>query len=71
MPDLTRILLIDDDAPLASLISEYLRGHDFHVDIESRGDTGAQRILRDRPALVILDVLIPGLNGMDPRQHDA
>lgn len=65
MPDLTRILLIEDDVPLASLISEYLRGHDFQVDVESRGDTGAQRILRDRPDLVILDVLLPGLNGMD------
>jgi two-component system OmpR family response regulator len=65
MPDLTRILLIEDDVPLASLISEYLRGHDFHVAVELRGDTGAQRILRDRPDLVILDVLLPGLNGMD------
>jgi two-component system OmpR family response regulator len=65
MPDLTRILLVEDDAPLASLISEYLRGHDFQVEVELRGDTGAQRILRDRPDLVILDVLLPGLNGMD------
>jgi two-component system OmpR family response regulator/two-component system response regulator RstA len=65
MPDLTRILLVEDDVPLASLISEYLRGHDFHVDVELRGDSGAQRILRDRPDLVILDVLLPGLNGMD------
>jgi two-component system OmpR family response regulator/two-component system response regulator RstA len=65
MPDLTRILLIEDDVPLASLISEYLRGHDFTVDVELRGDNGAQRILRDRPDLVILDVLLPGLNGMD------
>src|SRR5919106_2561568 len=75
MPDLTRILLVEDDAPLASLISEYLRGHDFRVEVELRGDTGAQRILRDRPDLVILDVLLPGLNGMDVcrqvREHYA
>lgn len=75
MPDLTRILLVEDDAPLASLISEYLRGHDFQVEVELRGDTGAQRILRDRPDLVILDVLLPGLNGMDVcrqvREHYA
>jgi two-component system OmpR family response regulator len=61
----TRILLVEDDAPLASLISEYLRGHDFHVEVELRGDSGAERILCDRPDLVILDVLLPGLNGMD------
>jgi two-component system OmpR family response regulator/two-component system response regulator RstA len=65
MPDLTRILLIEDDAPLASLISEYLRGHDFQVEVELRGDSGARRILSDRPELVILDVSLPGLNGMD------
>jgi two-component system, OmpR family, response regulator len=65
MPDSTRILLVEDDVPLASLIGEYLRGHDFHVDVELRGDSGAQRILRDLPDLVILDVLLPGLNGMD------
>lgn len=65
MPDPTRILLIEDDVPLASLISEYLRGHDFQVEVELRGDSGAQRILSDRPDLVILDVLLPGLNGMD------
>jgi DNA-binding response OmpR family regulator len=65
MPDLTRILLIEDDVPLASLTSEYLRGHDFQVDVELRGDPGARRIVRDRPDLVILDVLLPGLNGMD------
>jgi len=65
MPDTTRILLVEDDVPLASLISEYLRGHDFHVDVELRGDSGAQRILRDPPDLAILDVLLPGLNGMD------
>ena len=75
MPDSTRILLVEDDVPLASLISEYLRGHDFHVDVELRGDSGARRILRDRPDLVILDVLLPGLNGMDVcrqvREHFA
>jgi DNA-binding response OmpR family regulator len=65
MPDSIRILLIEDDVPLASLISEYLRGHDFQVEVELRGDRGAQRIVRERPDLVILDVLLPGLNGMD------
>lgn len=64
-PESTRILLVEDDVQLASLIGEYLRGHGLHVDVELRGDSGAQRILRDRPDLVILDVLLPGLNGMD------
>ena len=61
----TRILLIEDDVQLASLISEYLREHEFQVDVEHRGDSGAKRVLRDTPDLVVLDVLLPGLNGMD------
>jgi DNA-binding response OmpR family regulator len=64
-PETTRILLVEDDVPLASLIGEYLREHEFHVDVELRGDSGAQRIIREHPDLVILDVLLPGLNGMD------
>jgi two-component system OmpR family response regulator len=60
----TRILLIEDDVQLASLVSEYLREHEFQVNVEHRGDSGAERILRDAPDLVVLDVLLPGLNGM-------
>lgn len=61
----TRILLIEDDVQLASLVSEYLREHEFQVNVDHRGDSGAERILRDAPDLVVLDVLLPGLNGMD------
>jgi two-component system OmpR family response regulator/two-component system response regulator RstA len=61
----TRILLIEDDVQLASLVSEYLREHEFQVSVEHRGDSGAERILRNAPDLVVLDVLLPGLNGMD------
>ena len=61
----TRILLIEDDVQLAALIGEYLRGHEFQVTLEHRGDSGAERVLRDAPDLVVLDVLLPGLNGMD------
>lgn len=61
----TRILLVEDDVQLASLIGEYLREHEFQVNVEHRGDTGAERILREAPDLVVLDVLLPGSNGMD------
>lgn len=61
----TRILLVEDDVQLAALIGEYLREHEFQVEVDHRGDSGAERILREAPALVVLDVLLPGLNGMD------
>lgn len=59
------ILLIEDDAELAALIKDYLRQHEFRVEVVARGDEGAQRIVRDQPDLVILDVMLPGRNGMD------
>jgi DNA-binding response OmpR family regulator len=61
----SRILLVEDDAPLAALISDYLGQHGFQVEIESRGDMAPRRIVERRPDLVILDVMLPGTNGMD------
>ncbi len=61
----TRILLVEDDVQLAALIGEYLREHELLVEVDHRGDSGAERILREAPDLVVLDVLLPGLNGMD------
>lgn len=68
-PGAFRILLIEDDASLARLIGEYLGQHDFLVEIELRGDAGAKRILNDQPDLVVLDVMLPGMNGMDVCRH--
>ena len=61
----TRILLVEDDARLADLTAEYLRKNDFEVTVESRGDTAEARILHDNPALVILDVMLPGKDGFE------
>jgi two-component system OmpR family response regulator/two-component system response regulator RstA len=61
----TRILLVEDDARLADLTSEYLRKNDFEVTIEARGDTAEARILTDDPDLVILDIMLPGKDGFE------
>lgn len=59
------ILLVEDDERLASLIGEYLRRQGFEVAIEPRGDAASQRILDMSPALVILDLMLPGRDGFD------
>lgn len=57
------LLLIEDDRPLAALTAEFLRAEGFTVAVEHRGDRAAQRILEEKPALLILDVMLPGIDG--------
>ena len=59
-----RILLVEDDPMLAGLIRDYLQGQGFAVMIEGRGDAAPGRILRERPDLVILDLMLPGKDGL-------
>jgi len=60
-----RLLLIDDDVSLAKMLHEFLELHGFQVDVRHEGKTGLQRIDDDPPDLVILDVMLPDINGFD------
>lgn len=58
------ILIIEDDLKLAKFISYYLRKYDFKVTMEHQGDRGLYRLTKDHPDLVILDVMLPKMNGI-------
>ena len=60
-----RILLIEDEEDIASLIKlqAELLGYKLHVEVD--GINGYRAVERERPDLVILDVMLPGLNGFD------
>jgi two-component system response regulator CpxR len=59
------VLLIDDDVELGSMLTEYLGKHGFRVRAVHRGDTGLTAV-RQRPwALVLLDVMLPGIDGFE------
>jgi len=58
-----RILLVEDDAALASMVVDFLSPHGFDVSIEPRGDTAVDRIRKENPDAVVLDVNLPGLDG--------
>ena len=60
-----RILVIDDDVELCSLVGEYLRSEGFEVDCIHHGEAGLERALAGDHVLVVLDVMLPGLNGFD------
>jgi len=59
------ILLIDDDVELCSMLTEYMGRYGFHISAVHRGDTGLKAALEKPYALVLLDVMLPGLDGFE------
>jgi two-component system response regulator RstA len=60
----TRILLVEDSARLAASIRDYLEQHGFEVTIEGDGLAAANHFERMSPDLVILDLMLPGKDGL-------
>jgi two-component system OmpR family response regulator len=59
-----RLMLVEDDARLAGLITEYLAGYEFAVEVVSRGDAALDSFKTIAPDVVVLDLMLPGLDGM-------
>jgi two-component system OmpR family response regulator len=59
-----RVMLVEDDARLAELVTEYLSGYEFAVDLVTRGDAALERFKQTTPDIVVLDLMLPGLDGM-------
>lgn len=57
------ILLVEDNVKLANYLKESLQDSGYDVSLEKRGDKAVYRIIREQPSLVILDILLPGMNG--------
>src|SRR6516164_5096964 len=63
-----RLLIIDDDAELCELLAEYLQPEGFQVDAVYTGTEAVERALTGNYALLVLDVMLPGLRGFDVLQ---
>jgi two-component system, OmpR family, response regulator CpxR len=59
------ILLVDDDVELCSLLDEFLTREGFHVECINEGTAGLERALQPGIDLVVLDVMLPGLDGFE------
>ena len=64
MPDKQRILLVDDDPNISHLVKLYLEKEGFAVIEAARGDTALDLFRKETPSLVLLDVMLPGLDGL-------
>jgi two-component system response regulator CpxR len=60
-----RILIIDDDVELCSLVGEYLASEGFEAESEHDGERGLARALQGDYVLIVLDVMLPGINGFE------
>ena len=61
----TSILLVEDDLRLAELVSRYLQNHGFRVSAIAAAEGAVERVQRDQPDLVILDIGLPGEDGFN------
>jgi two-component system response regulator CpxR len=60
-----RVLVIDDDAGLCELVAEYLEAEGFEVEVVHNGEAGLSRATSGEHVIVVLDVMLPGINGFE------
>lgn len=58
-----KVLIIEDEAPLSQIISDALQAESYEVDIAGDGMEGLQKIKDGKPDLVLLDIMMPKLDG--------
>ena len=61
---MNKIVYVEDEPEVGQLIAAYLGKHDMDVIVEPRGDRGEEVVLREKPDLVLLDIMLPGKDGM-------
>ena len=62
---MAEVLLVDDDVELLEMLGDYLRGEGFHITTAHDGAEGLLQALSGRYAVMVLDVMMPGLSGTE------
>ena len=60
-----RILLVEDETDMAAIVIDYLRHAGYEVEHIRHGREALDRMLRSPPDLTVLDIMLPGLDGLD------
>ena len=58
-----KVLVVDDDTTLLQLLSKYLRDQTFNVLTATRGQEALRLLYDERPDIVLMDIMIPGMDG--------
>src|SRR5438874_1571652 len=61
----TKILIVEDDPNILLGLEEILKGEGFDVAVCNRGDKALAAVTKQPPALIVLDVMLPGVSGYD------
>ena len=62
---MSRVLIIEDEEAIADLEKDYLELSEFEVSVENRGDTGLKAALSEDFDIIILDLMLPGMDGFE------
>jgi putative two-component system response regulator len=68
-PQNSRVLVVDDDQQVVQALTKSLSAHGYLVDAASDGEAALAMIRDERPDVVLVDVILPGLNGFEVCQH--
>jgi len=60
-----RVLVVDDEVPLTVVVSSYLEREGFKVSVAHTGPDAVEAARNDRPDLIVLDVMLPGFDGVE------
>jgi DNA-binding response OmpR family regulator len=61
----TKVLIVEDDAHILLGLEEVLKSDGFDVAVCNRGDQAIEAVKKQRPSLIVLDIMLPGLSGYD------
>ncbi|HWT27449.1 MAG TPA: response regulator transcription factor [Mobilitalea sp.] len=62
---MSRILIVEDEVAIAELEKDYLELSGFNVEVETTGDVGASRAMEEEFDLIILDLMLPNMDGFE------
>jgi len=62
---MARVLVVDDEPDSVELLQEFLNSKGYEVVTASNGEEALRKVKEERPHLVLLDVRMPGMNGLD------
>lgn len=59
------VLMVEDDPSIAEFVESALSDEGYQVVVTSSGEEGLQQVAKERPAIILLDMLLPGMSGGD------